>query len=228
MSPASHGARILVLVCIGTGSVETRAGTSEENDWEDTAPPPPAIHATRLDYPELDSPEAVTVITAEDIRLAGYIEISEIFRSVPGFRVLKIGDDSRVSYHGTTAIQQRRLLVTIDGKNVLIGNGQYVEFDRLPIDSKTSRESLSPAAPTEPPGVTTPSWQASTSKPRVAIAPKALLFEPAAAPTTGRSSARHCTSNSANPASPSRSAQSKTAATTIRTFSELHGTTAKK
>ncbi|MDY6948543.1 MAG: TonB-dependent receptor [Pseudomonadota bacterium] len=132
MSPASHGARILVLVFIGTGPVDTMAGPSEEDDWEGT--PPPAIHATRLDYPEVDSPEAVTVITAEDIRLAGYIEISEIFRSVPGFRVLKIGDDSRVSYHGTTAIQQRRLLVTIDGKNVLIGNGQYVEFDRLPID----------------------------------------------------------------------------------------------
>lgn len=134
MSLASHGARILALVCIGTGPVDTRAGTFEEDGWDHTASLPPAIHATRLDYSELDSPEAVTVITAQDIRLAGYIEISEIFRSVPGFRVLKIGDDSRVSYHGTTAIQQRRLLVTIDGKNVLIGNGQYVEFDRLPID----------------------------------------------------------------------------------------------
>ncbi len=134
MRLADNAAWILASVFLETGFVDARAGTREEDGLDDTSSLPPAIHATRLDYSEFDSPEAVTVITADDIRLAGYIEISEIFRSVPGFRVLKIGDDSRVSYHGTAAIQQRRLLVTIDGKNVLIGNGQYVEFDRLPID----------------------------------------------------------------------------------------------
>lgn len=95
---------------------------------------PPAIHATRLDYSEFDAPEAVTVITQEDIRLAGYLEISEIFRSVPGFRIVKIGDESRLSYHGTNGTQNRRMLTTIDGRTVLIGDGQYVEFDRLPIE----------------------------------------------------------------------------------------------
>ena len=94
----------------------------------------PAIHPTRLDYSEFDAPEAVTVITQEDIRRAGYLEISEIFRSVPGFRVVKIGDESRLGYHGTTVSQHRRMLITIDGRSVLIGDSQYVEFDRLPIE----------------------------------------------------------------------------------------------
>lgn len=111
-----------------------RAESTQQDDWGSSTDLPAAIHATRLDYSEFDAPEAVTVITADDIRSAGYLEISEIFRSVPGFRVVKVGDESRISYHGTAAIQQRRMLVTIDGKSVLVGNGQYVEFDRLPID----------------------------------------------------------------------------------------------
>src|SRR6185312_210869 len=61
----------------------------------------PAIHATRLDYSQFEVPEAVTVITQDDIREAGYLKISEIFRSIPGFRVVNIGAESRVSYHGT-------------------------------------------------------------------------------------------------------------------------------
>lgn len=124
---------IMVLLAAGTVRGEANAEPTRD-DWESGTDLPAAIHATRLDYSEFDTPEAVTVITADDIRLAGYLEISEIFRSVPGFRIVKIGDESRISYHGTAAIQQRRLLVTIDGKSVLIGNGQYVEFDRLPID----------------------------------------------------------------------------------------------
>jgi iron complex outermembrane receptor protein len=109
-------------------------GQESRNSLSDSAPLPPAIHATRLDYSEFDAPEAVSVVTREEIRLAGYLEISEIFRSVPGFRIVKIGDESRVSYHGTIVQQNRRMLVTIDGRSVLIGDGQYVEFDRLPID----------------------------------------------------------------------------------------------
>lgn len=128
---ANCSVRTLVLTCLSTGAVHSWAG--DENSTE-ISTVPPAIHTTRLDYSEFDTPEAVTVITQDDIRRAGYLEISEIFRSVPGFRIAKIGDDSRVSYHGTTVIQNRRMLVTIDGKSVLIGTGQYVEFDRLPLD----------------------------------------------------------------------------------------------
>src|ERR1700722_7407980 len=67
----------------------------------------PAIHATRLDYSAWEVPEAVTVVTQEDIRQAGYLKISEIFRAVPGFRIVDIGAESRVSYHGTSAQQVR-------------------------------------------------------------------------------------------------------------------------
>jgi outer membrane receptor protein involved in Fe transport len=106
---------------------------STDDALADSGAAKPAIHATRLDYSTFEVPEAVTVITQEDIREAGYLKISEIFRSVPGFRIVNIGSESRVSYHGTAARQVRRMLVSIDGRSVLVGDSQYVEFNRLPI-----------------------------------------------------------------------------------------------
>lgn len=123
--------RGVTLASLAACSCAVAGEVSEEFDMAGTAP---AIHPTRLDYSEFDAPEAVTVITQEDIRRAGYLEISEIFRSVPGFRVVKIGDESRLGYHGTTVSQHRRMLITIDGRSVLIGDSQYVEFDRLPLE----------------------------------------------------------------------------------------------
>lgn len=126
--------RTLSLIGLATLCSAAAAQEQAERGLLEPSPLPPAIHATRLDYSEFEVPEAVTVITQADIRRAGFLEISEIFRSVPGFRIVKIGDESRVSYHGTTVSQNRRMLITIDGRSVLIGDGQYVEFDRLPIE----------------------------------------------------------------------------------------------
>lgn len=120
---------LVILAITSPGHSQSPAG----DDLSGVELPTPAIHATRLDYSEFDTPEAVTVITQQQIREAGYLEISEIFRAVPGFRIVKMGDESRVSYHGTTGRQNRRMLVTIDGRSALIADGQNVEFDRLPI-----------------------------------------------------------------------------------------------
>lgn len=121
-----------LVIC--SAAVGAQAAIAAQNDaFSDTDPMAAAIHVTRLDYSKFDSPEAVTVVTQEDIRNSGYLDISDVFRSVPGFRLVKIGAETRVSYHGTTVRQNRRLRVTINGKNILIGDGEYVEFDRLPI-----------------------------------------------------------------------------------------------
>ena len=129
--PAPSVRRGVTLASLAASSCAFAAEVPEALDM---AAAPPAIHPTRLDYSEFDVPEAVTVITQEDIRRAGYLEISEIFRAVPGFRIVKIGDESRLGYHGTTVSQHRRMLITIDGRSVLIGDSQYVEFDRLPLE----------------------------------------------------------------------------------------------
>lgn len=135
-----RGHRSALFFALLTCSPVTIAQATLERDDLSTGPPlAPAIHATRLNYSEWDVPEAVTVITQEDIWRAGHLEISEIFRAVPGFRIAKIGDESRVSYHGTTVRQNRRMRITIDGHTILIADGQYIEFDRLPIQLEDIR-----------------------------------------------------------------------------------------
>jgi len=135
-----RGQQALVFIALLTSCQLVLAQTSLEQDDLSTGPPlVPAIHATRLNYSEWDVPEAVTVITQEDIWRAGYLEVSEIFRAVPGFRIVKIGDESRLSYHGTTARQNRRMRITVDGHTILIADGQSVEFDRLPIQLEDIR-----------------------------------------------------------------------------------------
>jgi iron complex outermembrane recepter protein len=132
--------RSLLWITLLTSSQLTTAHAELEQGDLSTGPPLlPAIHATRLDYSEWDVPESVTVITQEDIWQAGYLEISEIFRTVPGFRIVKVGDESRVSYHGTTVRQNRRMRITIDGHTILAADGQSVEFDRLPIQLEDIR-----------------------------------------------------------------------------------------
>lgn len=126
----------LLLIAVALGGIHDRAVAltpSGGDDFSDIPKPAPAIHVTRLDYSKFDVPESVTVITQDEIREAGYLKISEIFRAVPGFRIINIGDEARVSYHGTTARQVRRMLVTIDGRSVLVGDSEYVEFNHLPI-----------------------------------------------------------------------------------------------
>jgi iron complex outermembrane recepter protein len=125
----------LLLIGLGGfhGSIAADGPPPSNDALSDSGTLAPAIHATRLDYSAWEVPEAVTVITQEDIREAGYLKISEILRAVPGFRIVDIGAESRVSYHGTNAQQVRRMLVSINGRSVLVGDSSYVEFNRLPI-----------------------------------------------------------------------------------------------
>lgn len=92
----------------------------------------PAISPTRLEQSVLTVPVSVTIFTAEDLRLRGHLTLHDVFRDIPGFRVSLIGTEKRLSYHGTAVRQNRRLRVTVDGVNLLIGDGAYVEFNRLP------------------------------------------------------------------------------------------------
>ena len=132
----SHAAiGFLLLIGLGGfhGSIAADGPPPGNDALSDSGTLAPAIHATRLDYSAWEVPEAVTVITQEDIREAGYLKVSEIFRAVPGFRIVDIGAESRVSYHGTNAQQVRRMLVSTNGRSVLLGDSSYVEFNRLPI-----------------------------------------------------------------------------------------------
>ncbi len=111
--------------------VSSGLGADELSDWSNESADS-AIQATRLSHSKFRTAAAVTVVTQNDIRHRGYLTVHDIFRDIPGFRVSWNGSDKRVSYHGTAVRQDRRLRVTINGVNALIGDAEYVEFNRLP------------------------------------------------------------------------------------------------
>ena len=65
-----RAAAALVLLCGLTEVHDSIAADGRPGDdaLSDSGAPKPAIHATRLDYSAWDVPEAVTVITRDDIR----------------------------------------------------------------------------------------------------------------------------------------------------------------
>ncbi|QID18963.1 TonB-dependent receptor [Nitrogeniibacter mangrovi] len=84
-----------------------------------------------------DTPAAVTVLTAEDIRRSGARSIPEVLRLVPGVQVARIGAGRwAVSVRGLNSRFASRLLVQIDGRSVYspLFSGVIWEFQNLMLE----------------------------------------------------------------------------------------------
>ena len=89
---------------------------------------------SRLKQPIADSPTTISVISSETIKALGIRKIPEVLRLVPGMVVASAsGNDYRVSYHGGTGSQPRRMQVLIDGASVYLGGLARVNWSTLPI-----------------------------------------------------------------------------------------------
>jgi iron complex outermembrane receptor protein len=68
-----------------------------------------------------ESPSAITVITAEDIRNYGATSVAEVLRTVPGIDYMQIsGADPNLAARGFNREQSNRLLTLIDGRSAYI------------------------------------------------------------------------------------------------------------
>jgi iron complex outermembrane receptor protein len=104
---------------------------SEREFFEDL---PVVLSASRLAQSPLDAPAPVTVIDRETIRDAGFTEIHELFRLVPGFLVADWPDGSPVVVNqGLGDAYSRRLLVLIDGRAVYDPFRGGVDWQDLPL-----------------------------------------------------------------------------------------------
>ncbi|MGF1548529.1 MAG: TonB-dependent receptor plug domain-containing protein [Thiotrichales bacterium] len=102
------------------GGAETSAGDSfspgEEAFFE---PAPTVVSATRLPQRQVHSPAATTLITRDMIAAAGFTELADVFRLVPGFQVAQAtGSHYLVSYHGQERVFPDRIEVMVDGRSV--------------------------------------------------------------------------------------------------------------
>ena len=66
-----------------------------------------------------ESPNAISVITAEDIKRSGAVTIPDLLRMVPGIDVVNVyGNTCGVSARGFNERYSRRMLVLVDGRNL--------------------------------------------------------------------------------------------------------------
>lgn len=79
----------------------------------------PVTSVSKKESPLMDSPAAITVISAEDIRRSGFTSIPEALRMVPGMNVARINaNEWAISARGFNAQYANNLLVLMDGRTV--------------------------------------------------------------------------------------------------------------
>jgi iron complex outermembrane recepter protein len=94
------------------GLVTDEDQASNEAPYEETV-----VTASRRAQSTLDAPNATTVITAEEIRMAGIKSIPELLRRVPGAEVMEMGvTSSNVSFRGFNQRLANKVLVLLDGR----------------------------------------------------------------------------------------------------------------
>lgn len=90
--------------------------------------------ALRREHPISQAPSNVYVITAEDIRHSGAIDVPTLLRRIPGIEVMQVtGADFNVSVRGNNQLFANKLLVLVDGRSVYIDVQGFVFWKGLPI-----------------------------------------------------------------------------------------------
>lgn len=128
------------------------SGLSRERAWpQNTEPSTPADSArydvlelmreeetvsiaSRYDQPLSQAPSNVYVITDEDIRQSGAIDIPTVLRRVPGLEVMqRTGADFNVSVRGDNQLNANKLLVMVDGRSIYVDMQGGVFWKNLPV-----------------------------------------------------------------------------------------------
>jgi iron complex outermembrane receptor protein len=108
-TPSALGADVAMSSTTG-GALEAKAGA----DYEEVV-----VTASRREQSPLDAPNAVTVLTDEDIRLSGARSIPDLLRRVPGMDVMAMSySDWNVSMRGFNRRLANKILVLVDGRTV--------------------------------------------------------------------------------------------------------------
>lgn len=93
------------------------------------------ITASRHQQKLVDSPVAISVITAEDLKQSGATNIPDALRMVAGLDVMAISaSDFNVSARGFNNLSSNKMLVLIDGRSVYMDFYGIILWNFLPVD----------------------------------------------------------------------------------------------
>lgn len=92
------------------------------------------VSAIRQEQPISQAPSNVYVMTDEDIRTSGAVDLPTMLRRIPGMEVMQMtGADFNVSIRGDNQILANKLLVLVDGQSVYIDAQGFVFWRGLPV-----------------------------------------------------------------------------------------------
>ena len=95
---------------------------------------PDVLTASRLRQSKASTPGTVTILEGSLLRDLGVLNLWDAFRLVPGMTVGYVGsNDPVVSYHGTVAVEQRRLQVLVDGRSYYNASLADMDWTNLPV-----------------------------------------------------------------------------------------------
>ncbi|WP_372965370.1 TonB-dependent receptor plug domain-containing protein [Marinobacter sp.] len=95
---------------------------------------PEVLSTTRLRQPKTRVPGSTTVITGDQIRDLGIVNLYEVFRLVPGMVINFVGSHQPVvTYHGTVHYEQRRMQVLVNGRTAHRATLSDMDWETMPV-----------------------------------------------------------------------------------------------
>jgi len=90
--------------------------------------------ATRHEQPLSEAPSNVYVITDEDIRHSGAVDLPTVLRRVPGLEVMQTtGAEFNVSARGDNQLLANKMLVLVDGRSIYVDAQAIVFWKSIPV-----------------------------------------------------------------------------------------------
>ncbi|WP_303289657.1 TonB-dependent siderophore receptor [Marinobacter sp. SS5-14b] len=129
---------IFSMTLVASASGQASADTSEP-DFNDELlmfgdDMPEVLTTTRLRQPKTRVPGSTTVISGDQIRDLGIVNLYEVFRLVPGMVVNFVGSHQPVTtYHGTVHYEQRRMQVLVDGRTAHRATLSDMDWETMPV-----------------------------------------------------------------------------------------------
>jgi iron complex outermembrane receptor protein len=118
-TPVSQKEKETAIAEVSRPTTSTIGPNTELEAKSDQAYEEVVVTASRREQSPLDAPNAVTVITDEDIRLSGARTIPDLLRRVPGVDVMSMSySDQNVAVRGFNRRIANKCLILIDGRSV--------------------------------------------------------------------------------------------------------------
>jgi iron complex outermembrane receptor protein len=112
----------------------TARANSDMDSLEGANNIPIVLTPTRLRQSQAEAPASVTVLTSEFLKRFGVQSVVEAMRFVPGMQVtMADGNQYQVNYHGTNALNPRRMNVMINNVSLYQVSIAEVRWDLIPV-----------------------------------------------------------------------------------------------